>query len=119
LAYTVSVTQEPSTTTLLSPFTSGAGTWKRTLAAGSDGGFSWPPVEPPAPPPPLGSVPPSAPPLVAVSFFLSSPLEAYQTPPPTIRAIATTAATMIATCGLIFRPPPPGCGCIGMVPGCG
>ncbi|GGX17847.1 hypothetical protein GCM10010297_44030 [Streptomyces malachitofuscus] len=33
--------------------------------------------------------------------------------------MATTAATMMAICALIFRPPPPGCGCIGMVGGCG
>nr|WP_306416689.1 hypothetical protein [Streptomyces sp. alain-838] len=45
---------------------------------------------------------------------------AYQTPPPTISAIATTADTMIAIWALIFRPPPPGppaWGCIGMVGG--
>ncbi len=115
------MSHEPETTTVLSFFTSGAGTWKRTLALGSDGAFSLPPE---VVPPLLSSVPPVAPPELAVSSFLPSSLdEEYQTPPPMIRAIATTAATMIASCALNFLPPPgcPGCpgwGWSGMVP-CG
>ncbi|CAM5235016.1 putative protein OS=Streptomyces fumanus OX=67302 GN=GCM10018772_32340 PE=4 SV=1 [Streptomyces fumanus] len=128
LAYTVSVAQEPETTTLLSSLlTSGAGTWNSTLAAGSAGTFSSPSADVPPLASPPGVVPVPVPPVEPAVSSLppSSPEDrAYQTPPPMIRAIATTAETMIATWALIFRPPPPpppGCGpdgaCMGTV-GC-
>lgn len=123
LAYTLSVSHEPETTTLSSSLvTAGIGTWKSTLEAGSEGAFSSAPEALP-PSPPFWSVPPSppVPPLEPAVSSLPPPSEdpAYQTPPPMIRAIATTADTMIATCALIFRPPPAACGCMGMVAGCG
>src|SRR3954447_1568569 len=117
LAYTLSVSQEPEVTTVSSAL--GSGTLKSIVEAVSAGTFSSPPdVAPPVPP--LSSVPPVPPLDLAVSSFLPSPAEdfAYQTPPPTIRATATSAETMITSEVFGFRPPPPGCpgcGCIGML----
>lgn len=61
LAYTLSVSHEPETTTLSSSLvTAGIGTWKSTLEAGSEGAFSSAPEALP-PSPPFWSVPPSPP----------------------------------------------------------
>ena len=74
---------------------------------------------------PLPSSPPLPPvaPLQPAEACLPSPEEcAYQTPAPTISAMATTAATMMSTWLLSLPPPGPfcgPCGCIGIVGGCG
>lgn len=102
--YAFSVSQEPVTSTLSSLATAGAGIWKRTLEAGSPGTFSVPPPDVVVPPlSPFSSPPPPVVPPVLAVFDLSSPELAYQTPPPMISAIATTAAAMIATGELILR----------------
>ena len=102
LAYTLSVSQDPAVTTVSS--TSGIGIWKSTLDPVSEGTFSEPPE---VVPPPLESVPP-VPSEFAVSFLPPSRFWEYQTPPPTIRAITTTADTTMASGAFDFLGPPGG-----------
>lgn len=95
LAYTESVSQDPTTVALFSSAPmAGSGIWKRTLEAVLAGAFV------------SGVAPLVAP--VPVALFLSSPLwpslvEEYQTPLPMIRAIAATAETMMTACAFSFR----------------
>lgn len=75
LAYTLSVSQEPSTLQTSFLGTSGAGSWKRTFALVLDGTFSEPPP-PPAPSSPLSPSLPSVPPGPA-EVSLSSSLDEF------------------------------------------
>ncbi|MFD0548628.1 hypothetical protein ACFQ0X_05245 [Streptomyces rectiviolaceus] len=103
-AYTLSVSQDPCAFQVVSPFGNlGCTALVEKKALGSAGtfslGFSY-----------VGAAP-SPPGLAAVLSFEPPPAEvAYQTPPPTIRAIAATTETTIAVRRPGRLPPAPGGG---------